>query len=203
MRSTINPHQLKIEKLVIKKKIKFRNANGNGIKELIYLVEYIDNNIEKYIEAKTFSIQTRSTKEGKPIYKNYNFSDYTDLWSLLKKIFGVKLSITEARKQQNDIVKKIKDLDDRLNYVGPGKGMKPSTTKNILEDFCSDAKNLFIIRENIINEIFNTEDEKLDIGAGGDDDRRKSIIEAISKLGDKEQQETKGIKNNDTKTNDY
>ena len=77
-----------------------------------------------------------------------------------KKLFGVKLSITEARKQQNDIVKKIKDLDDRLNYVGPGKEMKPSTTKHILEDFCSDAKNLFIIRENIINEIFNTEFSK-------------------------------------------
>ena len=46
-------------------------------------------------------------------------------------------------------------------------------------------KNLYIIRENIINEMFNKEDEKLDIATGGDDDRRKSVIEAISKLDDK------------------
>ena len=46
-------------------------------------------------------------------------------------------------------------------------------------------KNLYIIRENIINEMLNREDEKLDIAAGSDDDRRKSVIEAISKLEDK------------------
>ena len=32
-------------------------------------------------------------------------------------------------------------------------------------------------------------DEKLDIATGSDDDRRKSVIETISKLGDKEEQE--------------
>ena len=32
-----------------------------------------------------------------------------------------------------------------------------------LEDLHSDAENLYTIRENIINEMFNTEDEKLDI----------------------------------------
>ena len=50
---TINHHQLKVEKLVIKK-FKFKDANGNEIKELNYLVDYIDNNIEKYIEGKNF-----------------------------------------------------------------------------------------------------------------------------------------------------
>ena len=41
--------------------------------------------------------------------------------------------------------------------------------------------------------MFNTEDEKLDIATGGDDGRRKSVIEA--KLGDKEEQEIgKGLK---------
>ena len=59
--------------------------------------------------------------------------------------------------------------------------------KKALEDLRSGAKNLYIIREDIINEMFNTEDEKLDIATGGDDDRRKSVIEAISKLGDKEE----------------
>ena len=43
--------------------------------------------------------------------------------------------------------------------------------------------------------MFNTEDEKLDIAAGGDDDRKKSVIETISRFGDKEQQEIgKGLK---------
>ena len=59
----------------------------------------------------------------------------------------------------------------------------------------SNAKNLYIIREDIIKEMFNTEDEKLDIATGGDDDRIKSVIETISKLGDKEEPEIgKGLK---------
>ena len=37
--------------------------------------------------------------------------------------------------------------------------------------------------------MFNTEDEKLDIATSGDDDRRKSVIETISKFGDKEKPE--------------
>ena len=42
--------------------------------------------------------------------------------------------------------------------------------------------------------MFNTEDEKLDI-ATGDDDKRKSVIVAISRLGHKEEQEIgKGLK---------
>ena len=87
MGSTIN-HQLKIEKLVIQKNgNEIRDANGNEIKELNYLVDYIEDNIEKYIGGKNISIQTKSAKDGKTIYKNYNFSDYTDLWSLVKEIF--------------------------------------------------------------------------------------------------------------------
>ena len=85
-------------------------------------------------------------------------------------------------------------MHHRLNYSGPGKGMNPSTKKT-LEDLHSDAKKFYTIRENIINEMFNIEDEKLDIATGADDDKRKSVIEAISRLGDKEEQETgKGLK---------
>ena len=116
------------------------------------------------------------------------------MWSLIKKIFEGKLSIEEARKQQNAIEKKITELHNRLNYSGPRKGVNPSTKKT-LEDLYSNAKNLYVIREDIINEMFNTEDEKLDIATVGDDDRRKSVIEAISKLGDKEEPEIgKGLK---------
>ena len=116
------------------------------------------------------------------------------MWSLVKKVYEGKLSIKEARKEQNAIEKKIKELNHRLNPVGPGKRMNPSTEKT-LKDLHSDAKNLYIIRENIINEMFNTGDEKLDIAKGGDDERRKSVIEAISRLGDKEEPEIgKGLK---------
>ena len=69
--------------------------------ELNYLVDYIDNSIEKYIKENFFSTQTKSTKDGKPVEKNYNFNDYTDLWSLVKKIFEGKLSLKWARKQEN------------------------------------------------------------------------------------------------------
>ena len=92
-----------------------------------------------------------------------------------KKIFEKKLSINEARKQQNAMEKKITEFHNRLNYSGPGKGMKPSTKKT-LEDLYSNAKNLYIIREDIINEMFNTGYEKLDIATGGVGDRRKSVI---------------------------
>ena len=73
-------------------------------------------------------------------------------------------------------------MHHRLNYSGPGKGMNPSTKKT-LEDLHSDAKKFYTIRENIINEMFNIEDEKLDTATGADDDKRKYVIEAISRLG--------------------
>ena len=71
---------IKDRKISDTKKFKFRDANGNEIKELNYLVDYIDNSIEKYIIKKKFS--------AKSIYKNYNFNDYADLWSLVKKILS-------------------------------------------------------------------------------------------------------------------
>ena len=51
---------IKGQKISDTKKFKFRDANGNEIKELNYLVDYIDNSsIEKYIIRKHFSVQTR------------------------------------------------------------------------------------------------------------------------------------------------
>ena len=44
-------------------------------------------------------------------------------------MFEGKLSIKEARKQQNAIEKKITELHNRLNYSGPGKVMNKSTKK--------------------------------------------------------------------------
>ena len=69
------------------------------------------------------------------------------------------------------------------------------STKKSLGDLNSNAKNLYNIREDIMNEIFNKDDEKLDIATGGADDRRKSVIETISRFGDKEEPEIgKGLK---------
>ena len=93
------PLSIKDRKISDSKKFKFRDANGNEMKELNYLVDYTDNSIEKYIIRKNFSVKARSTKDRKSIYKNYNFSGYTDLCSLVKKIFEGKLSIKEERKQ--------------------------------------------------------------------------------------------------------
>ena len=48
---------------------------------------------------------------------------------------------------------------------------------------------------NLKQDILLAEDEKLDIATGGDDERRKSVIEPISGLGDKEEPEIgKGLK---------
>ena len=44
--------------------------------------------------------------------------------------------------------------------------------KITLEDLRSNSKNLYIIREDIINEMFNKGDKKLDI-ATADDERKK------------------------------
>ena len=111
------PLSIKDRKISDTKKFQFRDANGNKIKELNKLVDYVENSIEKYIEGKHFSVQTSSTKNGTPIYKDYNFSDYTNLWSLVKKKYSEKLSIKEARKQQNAIEKKITELHNRLNPI--------------------------------------------------------------------------------------
>ena len=43
------PSSIKCRKISNKKKSKFRDANGNEIKELNYLVDYIDDSIQKYI----------------------------------------------------------------------------------------------------------------------------------------------------------
>ena len=68
-----------------------------------------------------------------------------------------------------------------------------------MENLLSNAEILYNIRESIINEIFNEifdiEDQKLDIATGGDNERRKSVIEKISKFSDKEESEIgKGLK---------
>ena len=84
MGSKINHCQLKVEKLVIKK-IKFRDAKGNEIKELNYLVDYIDNSIEKYIEGKHFSVQQSQQK----------------MESLLKRIITLVIIQTCGQLQKN------------------------------------------------------------------------------------------------------
>ena len=124
------PLSIKGRKISDTKKFKFGDAKGNEIKELNYLVDYIDNSIEKYIEGKKFSVQTNSIRNGKPVEKNYNFSDYTILWSLIKKIFEGKLSIQGARKQQNAMEKKITETYNRLNPSGPGKRTNSITKKH-------------------------------------------------------------------------
>ena len=146
------PLPIKGQKISDTKKIRdereFRDAKGNEIKELNYLVHYIHNSIGN------ISAQTNSTRNGKFVEKNYNFSDYTDLWPLVKKIFEGKLSIKEARKQQNAMQKKITELYNRLKPMGPGKRMNSTGTKT-LEDLDSDTKNLYVVREEIINEMSN------------------------------------------------
>ena len=51
--------------------------------------------------------------------------------------------------------KKITELHNRLNPIGPGKRMNLTTKKKTLEDLHSDAKNLYVVREEIINEMSN------------------------------------------------
>ena len=101
------PLSIKDRKISDTKKFKFRDANGNETKDLNYLVDYIYNSMEKYIIRKNVSVQTRSTRDGKSVYKNHNFSDYTDLWLLVKKIFEGKLTKKEAKKQQNAMEKRL------------------------------------------------------------------------------------------------
>ena len=64
------PLSIKDRKISDTEKCKFRDTNGNEIKELNYLVDYIDNSIEKCIIRKNFSVQTKSTRDLKPVYFN-------------------------------------------------------------------------------------------------------------------------------------
>ena len=63
------------------------------------------NHCQLKAQKKIFLYKQRSTRNGKFVEKNYSFSGYTDLWSLVKKIYEGKLSIKEARKQQNAMKK--------------------------------------------------------------------------------------------------
>ena len=61
------PLPIKGRKISDTKKFMLRDAKGNEIKELNYLVDYIDNSIEKYIKEKKFSVQTKSARNGKSV----------------------------------------------------------------------------------------------------------------------------------------
>ena len=93
-------------------------------------------------------MQTKSIKNGKSVQKNYNFSDYTDLWSLVKKYLK-KIINKGDKKTTKRYGKRIAELHNRLNPSGSGKRMNLNN-KKILEDLYCDAKNLYIIREDII-----------------------------------------------------
>ena len=54
------PLSIKGKKISDTKKFKFRDGSGNEIKELTYLVDYIEDKIEKYIEGKNLSVQTKN-----------------------------------------------------------------------------------------------------------------------------------------------
>ena len=59
------PPSIKGRKISNTKKFKFIDANGNEIKELNYLVDYIDDSIEKYIEGKKIFCTNKVNKRWK------------------------------------------------------------------------------------------------------------------------------------------
>ena len=73
--------------------------------------------------------------------------------SLVKIIFEKIISIEEAIKQQDDMKKRLQSCN-RLNSDGPGKRLNLKTREK-LEKLRSDAKNVYVVRENIINEMSN------------------------------------------------
>ena len=78
----------------------------------------------KNVEGKNLSVQKMSTRKGKPVDKNYTFSDYADLWSLVKNKRRNKRSKKTTRCCEK---KKITELDNRLNPDGPEKRMNLKT----------------------------------------------------------------------------
>ena len=79
------------------KKNEFRDKQGRIIKELNPLIDYIEDNIKKYIEGKRYYLETKTTKKRKGINKEYDFTDYIDLFNFTKKILENKLSIEKAK----------------------------------------------------------------------------------------------------------
>ena len=62
------PPSIKDRKISDTKEFKFRDANGNEIKELNYLVDYIDNSIEKYIEVKKNFLYKQGQQEMESLF---------------------------------------------------------------------------------------------------------------------------------------
>ena len=63
------PLSIRDRKISDTKKIKFRAAKGNEIKELNYLVDYINNRIEKYIKGKKKILYKQSQQEKESMLK--------------------------------------------------------------------------------------------------------------------------------------
>ena len=58
------PPSIKGRKISGTKNVKFRDANGNEIKDLNYLVDYIEDSIEKYIEGENVNKQGQQKIES-------------------------------------------------------------------------------------------------------------------------------------------
>ena len=78
--------------------------------------------MKNILKEKIF-LYKQSQQKMESLFKRIITLDYIDFWSLVKKIFEGKLLIKEARKQQNARAKQIKDLNYRINPIGPGKRM--------------------------------------------------------------------------------
>ena len=115
-----------------------------------------------------------------------------------------KINANKLLDYANDIIdNKIKNKKeaekiylDKLNYNRESFYKLKNTDRNyeLWFDIYDELKNAVSGKFKTKQDILLAEDEKLDI-ASGDDDRRKSVIEAISRLSDKEEPEIgKGFK---------
>ena len=92
-------------------------------------MDYIDSIIENYVKGKRYFAETKITKKGKSIDKDYPFNDYADLWSLAKQIFKKKLSIKKAKEEQNNMKKNL--LNCMIGFINRSwKKLGVNTKKN-------------------------------------------------------------------------
>ena len=134
------------------------------------LIQYLSENINAYV-----NIVDRKIKANKLLYYA---NDITDNKIKNKKEAG-------------------KIYLDKLNYDRELFYKLKNTDKNYERwfDIYDELKDAAFGKFKTKQDILLAEDEKLDIATGDDDDKRKSVIEAISRLGDKEEPEIgKGLK---------
>ena len=135
--------------------ITFENEDNEKLRDLA-----------KYIKSKTKEIVNKNFVHS-TYNKTYNFNKKTHLGDFANRLYDKELSFDKAKKEQKDVLKKIDELEGRIN---PKIGKQPSDkNKKNMKELVENAKELYEKRNYILDTFKTAEEEDLEALEGRPD----------------------------------